>query len=137
MSNIDLKQRSHCVYSLKYHLVIVTKYRRKCLTGEMLEVIERLARERCASRDGELVQINGEADHVHLLVSLPPHIALSEFVNAIKTNTARVLRRDFAEALAAHYSEPVLWSRSYFAMTVGGAPIEVLRQYIENQDRPA
>ena len=137
MKNIDLKQRSHCVYSLKYHLVIVTKYLRKCLTGEMLEVIERLARERCDSRDGELVEINGEADHVQLLVSLPPHIALSEFVNAIKTNTARVLRRDFAEALAAHYSEPVLWSRSYFAMTVGGAPIEVLRQYIENQDRPA
>jgi putative transposase len=136
MHSTELKQRFHCVFSLNYHLVLVTKYRRKCLTGEMLGVIDRLAKERCESRDGRLIEINGEADHVHLLVSLPPHIALSEFVNALKTNTARVLRRDFAKALASHYSEPVLWSRSYFAMTVGGAPIEVLRQYIENQDRP-
>lgn len=137
MSNTDLHQRSHCVYSLHYHLVIVTKYRRKCLSGEMLTEIERLARERCEVRDGQLVEINGEADHVHLLVSFPPHIAISEFVNAVKTNTARLLRRDFSKQLARFYSEPVLWSRSYFAMTVGGAPLEVLRQYIENQDRPA
>jgi putative transposase len=136
MSTIEIQQRSHCVFSLNYHLVIVTKYRKKCLTGEMLRVIETLVRERCAARDGQLIEMNGEADHVHLLVSFPPHIALSEFVNAVKTNTARLLRRDFGKELARHYRESVLWSRSYFAMTVGGAPIEVLRQYIENQDRP-
>lgn len=132
-----MKQRHHCVYALNYHLVLVTKYRRKCLSAEMLDVIERSARERCAKRDGELQQINGEADHVHLLVSLPPHVALSEFVNALKTNTARVLRRDFAAQLGRWYSEPALWSRSYCAISVGGAPLEVLKRYIEQQDRPA
>ena len=136
MGQSNLKQRSHCVYALNYHLVMVTKYRRKCLTNELLAVIEQSAKDRCGSRDAELVQFNGESDHVHLLVSLPPHIAISDFVNALKTNTARVLRRDFKEHLSKFYSEPVLWSRSYCAISVGGAPLEVLKRYIEQQDRP-
>lgn len=137
MNKSSLKHRHHCVYALNYHLVLVTKYRRKVLTSEMLSVIEASARERCASRDGELVECNGEADHVHFLVSLPPNVALSEFVNALKTNTARVLRRDFSAALIKFYSEPVLWSRSYCAISVGAAPLEVLKKYIEQQERPA
>jgi len=136
MRSSNLKQRSHCVYSLNYHLVMVTKYRRPCLTSAMLSAIADSARERCESRDGELLEINGESDHVHLLVSLPPHIAVSEFMNALKTNTARVLRRDFKQELSSWYSEPVLWSRSYCAISVGGAPLEVVRRYIEQQDRP-
>ena len=136
MSQSSLKQRHHCVYALNYHLVLVTKYRRKCLTDAMLRVIEDSARERCVSRDGELVEANGERDHVHLLVSLPPNVALSEFVNALKTNTARVLRRDFRKELEQVYKEPTLWSRSYCAISVGGAPLEVLKRYIEEQERP-
>ena len=135
--DIGMKRRHHCVYALNYHLVLVTKYRRKCLTAEMLDVIEALARERCAVRDAEVLECNGESDHVHLLVSLPPHVALSEFVNALKTNTARVLRRDFSKDLQRWYSEAVLWSRSYCAISVGGAPLEVLKRYIEQQDRPS
>jgi putative transposase len=136
MKQSNLKQRSHCVYALNYHLVIVTKYRKRCLSGAMLKVVELSARERCEARDGELVEVNGESDHVQLLVSLPPHVALSEFVNALKTNTARVLRRDFKSTLDRFYTEPVLWSRSYCAISVGGAPLDVLKRYIEQQDRP-
>ena len=137
MQMSTLKHRHHCVYALNYHLVLVTKYRKRCLTDAMLKVIESSAQERCGSRGGELVEANGEADHVHLLVSLPPNVALSDFVNALKTNTARVLRRDFKAALSRVYSEPVLWSRSYCAISVGGAPLEVLKRYIEEQERPA
>lgn len=136
MDQSNLKRRSHCAYSLNYHLVLVTKYRRRCLSDAMLKVVEDSAKQRCEARDGDLLEINGEADHVHLLISLPPHVALSEYVNALKTNTARVLRRDFKTALARFYSEPVLWSRSYCALSVGGAPLEVLKRYIEQQDRP-
>jgi putative transposase len=136
MKQSNLKQRSHCVYALNYHLVIVTKYRKRCLSGAMLKVVELSARERCEARDGELVEMNGESDHAQLLVSLPPHVALSEFVNALKTNTARVLRRDFKSTLDRFYTEPVLWSRSYCAISVGGAPLDVLKRYIEQQDRP-
>ena len=103
----------------------------------MLKVIEQSTLDRLASRDGELIEFNGESDHIHVLLSCPPHVAISEFVNALKTTTARILRRDFAPALAAFYCEPVLWSRSYCALSVGGAPLAVLKTYIEQQDRPA
>ena len=66
---------------------------------------------------------NGEADHAHSRIHLPPHIALSEYVNALKTNTARMLRRDFASELVPFYSEPVLWSRSYGVFSSGGASL--------------
>ena|ERR1035437_1795932 len=132
----SLKSSYHCVYALNYHLVLVTKYRRKCLSCAMLKVIESSARERCASRGGELLEANGESDHVHLLVSLPPNVSPGEFVNAVKSNTARILRRDFLRELARVYSQPGLWSRSYCAISVGGAPLEVLKRYIEEQERP-
>ncbi|MBK5204709.1 MAG: transposase [Polaromonas sp.] len=65
------------------------------MTDQMLQVVEQSVKDRCLSRDGELIEFNGEADHVHMLVRLPPQVAISEFMNALKTNTARVLRRDF------------------------------------------
>ena len=136
MTNATLRKRFHCVYQLDYHLVLVTKYRKKCLNNAMLKMIEDSAAERCTSRDGELVTFNGESDHVHLLISLPPHIALSEYVNALKTNTARMLRRDFEKELTSFYQEPVLWSRSYGVFSSGGASLDVLKNYIQSQDRP-
>ena len=127
----------HCVYSLTYHLVIVTKYRKKCLTAPMLESFEAQARERCEAWGGKLLEVNGEADHLHLLLELPPSIALAGFVNALKTGTSRRLRNDFTQHLARFYTKPVLWSRSYCILSSGGAPLEVLKRYIQDQDRPA
>ena len=126
----------HCVYSLTYHLVIVTKYRKKCLTPPMLESFEAQARERCEAWGGKVLELNGEADHVHLLLELPPSIALAGFVNALKTGTSRRLRNDFTQHLARFYTKPVLWSRSYCILSSGGAPLEVLKRYIQDQDRP-
>lgn len=131
----DLKARQHCVYALHYHLVLVTKYRKKCLDSAMLSKIRALAGERLADREGELLEMNGEADHVYFLIALPPHKAISDFVNALKTNTSRLLRRDFPK-LGQTYREPVLWSRSYCVISCGGAPLEILKKYIEQQDRP-
>lgn len=136
MSIQALKQRQHCVYALNYHLVIVTKYRRKCLTSAMLDEIRRIAEERAAAWEGALIEMNGEADHCHFLLSLPPHRAVSDFANMLKTNTSRLLRRDFREHLDKVYLTPVLWSRSYCVISVGGLPLDVLRKYIEQQERP-
>ena len=124
MKTANLNIGSHCVYALNYHLILVTKYRRKCLTDAMLRVVEAVARARCESRGGVLVEVNGEADHVHMLLSLPPTVALSEFVNTLKTGAARSLRQAFRSELAAVYSKPALWSRSYCVISVGGAPLE-------------
>lgn len=126
----------HCTYALHYHLVVVTKYRRKCITDPMLHQIEEIARQRCEGWGGELLELNGEADHVHLLVSLPPTVELSKFVNNLKTTSSRLLRRDFKDHLAKFYYKPVFWSRSYCVVSCGGAPLEVIKKYIEGQETP-
>lgn len=92
----ELCKLNHCSYALRYHLVLVTKYRRKCITATMLERLEEIARDRCVGWGGEFLEMIGEADHVHLLVSLPPTAELSRFANNIKTTTSRLIRRDFA-----------------------------------------
>ena len=84
----ELEVLYHCVYSLHYHLVIVTRYRRQVLTAAMLDRFEFLARERVEAWGGRLIEVNGEADHVHLLFTQPPTYALSNFVNALKTGLA-------------------------------------------------
>ena len=132
-----LSKLYHCVYALHYHLVVVTKYRRRCLTAPMLERLREIAGARCAGWGGELLELNGEPDHVHLLVSLPPNAELSGFVNNLKTTSSRLLRKEFGDELNRVYRKPVLWSRSYCIITCGGAPLSILKQYIEQQGYPA
>jgi putative transposase len=102
----------------------------------MIEAFEVQAKERCQAWGGKLLEANGEIDHIHLLLELPPTAALSEFVNALKTGTSRRLRNEFKEHLDGFYSKPVLWSRSYCVLSCGGAPLEIIKQYIQQQDRP-
>lgn len=138
MKKQALNHYGHCVYNILFHMVLVTKYRRKCLNAEILERMRDIVDERCRGWRGELVEFNGEKDHVHLLVSLPPTAEPAKFVNGIKTNTSRLLRRDFAEHLDKFYwKKPVLWSASYFITSCGGAPLEVIKKYIQEQDAPA
>jgi len=131
-----LNKLFHCAYALQYHLVLVTKYRHACLSDSMLLRFEEIARERCVGWGGQLMEINGESDHVHLILSLPPNLKLSGFVNNLKTTSSRLMRRDFANELKPYYWKPVLWSRSYCIISCGGAPLDVVRQYIDNQQRP-
>ena len=127
----------HCVYSLNYHLVLVTKYRRRCMTEPMLDRLETICRSTAAKWGCEILEFNGEANHVHLLLALTPKVLPSSFVNNLKTVTSRLLRKEFSEHLKKYYwSKPVFWSRSYCILTVGGAPLSVLKQYIEQQERP-
>jgi len=126
----------HCVYALHYHLVIVTKYRRRCLTEPMLNRFREISEMRCEGWGGTLIECNGEPDHVHLLISLPPSLELSGFVNNLKTTTSRLMRKEFSDELHRIYTKPVLWSRSYCIVSCGGAPLSIIRQYIEQQERP-
>jgi putative transposase len=109
------------------------KYRRKCLTPAMRATLK----DRCAAHlgtwGGTLIECNGEADHLHLLIELPPTVQLSIFVNNLKTVTSRLLRKTYQEKLSRWYRQPVLWSRSYCVLTCGGAPLSILRQHIEQQ----
>lgn len=90
----------------------------------------------CADFEVELVEFNGESNHVHLHVNFPPKVALSKLVNSLKGVSSRRLRQEFPELVQHYWRARRLWSGSYFAGSVGGAPISVLRQYIEQQNRP-
>ncbi|WP_236020537.1 IS200/IS605 family transposase [Sabulicella rubraurantiaca] len=83
-----------------------------------------------------MIETNGEPEHVHLLFTLPPKHALADFVNALKTGTSRRLRSEFPEEVRRFPHQPVLWSRSYCVISCGGAPLEIIRRYIEQQERP-
>ena len=133
---VEFSKLYHCVDALHYRLVLVTKYRRRALTRPMLDRFREIAEARCDGWGGKLMEVNGEPDHVHLLVSLPPNLDLSRFVNNLKTTTSRLIRKEFAAEVNRFYRKPALWSRSYCAITCGGAPLSVIKQYIEQQATP-
>ena len=121
---------------LHCHLVFVTKYRHAVFTSRRLDRLEQIFGEVCTSFDVDLVEFNGEHDHVHLLVEHPPKVAVARLVNSLKGVSSRRMRQEFPELEAHYWRAQRLWSGSYFAGSVGGAPIEVLRHYIEQQQRP-
>jgi putative transposase len=129
----ELRTLYNSTYSANYHLVLVTKHRRKCISPEMLVRLKEISTRIISTWEGELLEFNGESDHVHLLLSIPPKVAPSALVNNLKTVTARLIRKEFAGALAKVYDKPVFWSRSYCIITCGGAPLSILKQYIEQQ----
>lgn len=130
--NDDLRHGRTCVYNLQAHLVFVTKYRRNVLTHDMLTDMENIMRDVCQDFDATLMEFNGEDDHVHLLVSYPPKVALSTLVNSLKGISSRRLRAKYD--IKTHRNH--LWSPSYYAASSGGAPLETLKQYIQQQRRP-
>lgn len=125
----------HCVFNLHVHLVFVTKYRRNVLDATSIEILRGVFDKVCRDFEAELVECNGEHDHVHLLVHYPPKVAISKLVNSLKGASSRVLRRRHPE-IAERYFKNVLWSPSYFAASCGGAPLSVIRQYVEQQQTP-
>lgn len=132
----DIRTGRHCCFVLHAHLVFVTKYRHRVFGDQHLKRLEGIMRAVCGDFDVELVEFNGEANHVHLLVNFPPKVALSRLVNSLKGVSSRRLRQEFPDLVRHYWRAQRLWSGSYFAGSVGGAPISVLRQYIEQQDRP-
>ena len=124
------------VYNLHVHLVFVTRYRRDVLNDPMLTRCQQVMAEVCAGMGAELREFNGEDDHVHLLVHYPPKLAISTLVNSLKGVSARYLRQEFTGRVNRHHMKGHLWSPSYFAASCGGAPLGIVKQYIQNQKRP-
>jgi putative transposase len=132
----DVRPGRHCVFALHAHLVFVTKYRHPVFTATHLDRMEAIMRAVCGDFGCELVEFNGETEHVHLLVNFPPTVALSRLVNSLKGVSSRRLRQEFPDLARHYWRARRLWSGSYFAGSVGGAPLSVLRAYIEQQQRP-
>jgi putative transposase len=128
------RRSSHTVYDLKYHLVWITKYRKPVLTGPIATRLRELIREICKSRDVEILKGHISRDHVHILVSVPPHLSVSNLLKSIKGKTSRKMLMEF-KALNRQFWGRHLWARGYFAASSGNVTDEVVMQYIEQQGK--
>lgn len=137
----DIRTGRHCVFKLHVHLVFVTKYRKKVFTNEILEDLKAIFEDVCRTFEVELVEMNGKTEQhadksfVHLLLNYPPKVSISKLVNSLKGVSSRLIRKQHPE-LAQYYWKGGLWSPSYFAGSCGGAPLSIIKQYIEQQNRP-
>jgi putative transposase len=102
----------------------------------MLNTLEKTFNWVCIDFEAELIEFEGERDHVHLLVNYPPKVSISRLVNSLKGVSSRILRRDFANEIVPFLWKGVLWSPSYFAGSCGGAPLHIIKQYILQQNSP-
>ena len=127
------KSSSHAVFNIKLHVVLVTKYRRKTLTPELLDYLKEAFADCLTAWRCTLVEFGGEPDHVRLLVDIHPALDISVLINNLKTASARRARNRFAEHLAVFYTKPQFWHRAYFVGSVGGATLETVRAYVGAQ----
>ena len=134
-SNQETRTGRHCVFNMHVHLVFVAKYRRDVFTKAMLETMNEVFERVCLDFEAELIEFDGEHDHVHLLVNYPPKVAVSSLVNSLKGASSRILRTKHPEIKNKLWGN-ALWSPSYFAASCGGAPIGIIKQYIQQQQTP-
>ena len=128
----DIRTKRHVVFSLHLHLVFISKCRKKVFSDLMIERLEYHFRRICDDFGCRLIESNGETDHVHLLIEPVPHTTPSKLVNSLKGVSSRLLRKEFPE-LERYFWKGGLWSPSYFIASCGGAPLSMVRKYIENQ----
>jgi len=126
------KANNNVTYSCKYHMVFCPKYRRKVLTDEIAERLKVIISEVAAETGSEILELEVLPDHVHILAEVDPSFGAMKFVRLCKGRSSRILRQEFP---ALKTRLPTLWTNSTFLSTVGGAPLSVVKQYIESQMR--
>ena len=129
----NYRRSSHAVYQLHYHFVFLTKYRKQVLRGETARRVRDLIREICRTNDIEILRGHVRPDHVHLLLSVPPHLSPSRVMHAIKGKTSHHLLMD-ERRLRKEFWGRHLWARGYFVASSGNVTDEVLKEYIDKQD---
>ena len=124
------KSNNHVTYSCKYHVVFCPKYRRKVLNGDIAGRLKQIIAEIAAETQSDVIELEVMLDHVHLLCEVDPQYGIAKFVRLVKGRSSRYLRQEFPKLRSRL---PTLWTNSWFVSTVGGAPLSVIKQYIENQ----
>ena len=130
MEKQSFKSNNNVVYSCKYHVIWCPKYRRKVLINGVDTKLKELIHQVCTENQSEILELEIMPDHVHLLVEVDPQFGIHKLVKYIKGISSRILRQEFSWLKT---KLPTLWTNSYFVATVGGAPLEIIKQYIENQ----
>ena len=124
------KHNSNVTYSSKYHVVWCSKYRRNVLSVEVQNRLKTILSDVCKERSATILALEILEDHVHLLVEVDPQYGIHRLIKQIKGRSSRILRKEFKELTTR---VPTLWTNSYFVATVGGAPLSIIKQYVENQ----
>ena len=130
-----LRKASHSVFSIHLHIVFVTKYRRKVLTQSMIEDAKVVFGRILESNRSVLSNCQGEADHLHLLIDIHPDNNISNLVSSLKSASSRIIRKKYSQEIARYYwgKNAKLWHDSKCIISCGGAPLEVIKEYIDNQ----
>ena len=130
-SQEEIRHGRNCVFLIHVHLVFVTKYRRCVFTHSIIDELRVIFSDVCRDFEAELIEFDGENDHVHLLINYPPKVSISKLVNSLKGVSSRLIRRRRHPSIEKNLWGGQLWSPSYFAGSCGGAPLTIIRQYIE------
>jgi len=128
----NYRKSSHTVYDIKYHIVWITKYRKPVLRADIAVRLRSLIREICKSNDVEIIKGHVSRDHVHIFVSVPPHISVSQLVKLLKGKTSRKLMMEYKSMSRAFWGRH-MWARGYFVASSGNVTDEVIIKYIEQQ----
>lgn len=131
---MSYRKTAHSVYDIKYHVVWITKYRKKVLKGQVGLRLRDLVRQICAANDVLIISGSVQADHVHLLLSVPPKLSVSKLMQLLKGRTSRKMLAEFEE-LSREFWGRHLWARGYFAASTGNVTDEIIKQYIESQGK--
>ena len=129
---MKLDNNNHSVFAMYYHLILCVKYRRKVFDNEISAYARNIFEKIAPSYNISLLEWNHDVDHVHIMFKAQPNSELSKFINAYKSASSRLIKRDFPETRQKLWKE-YFWSQSFCLLTTGGAPIEVIRKYIETQ----
>ena len=130
----DYYINQHSCFLLQYHLVFVTKYRHQVIDGELKEALLHYTSNYFKERDCNILAINADKDHLHIVFEAYPNLNLSHFIKAFKSASSRRMRTDFAEYLQSFYWKPYFWSMSYFVGTVNEKSTQIVQDYVRNQD---
>ena len=126
------RKSSHVIYDIKYHIVWVTKYRYKVITGDIAQRFRQLAKQICSAHDVHIISGSISPDHIHMFISVPPQVSVSKLVQYIKGATSRKLQQEF-QSLKKRYWGQHLWARGYFCASSGNVTDEIWLEYIKNQ----
>ncbi|WP_043314443.1 IS200/IS605 family transposase [Bacillus cereus] len=129
---MKLDSNNHSVFLLYYHLVLVVKYRRNVFDDEMSDYAKDMFVRLSENYNITLVEWNHDVDHVHILFKAHPNTEMTKFINAYKSASSRLIKRDFPQVKKKLWKE-MFWSRSFCLLTTGGSPIDVVKKYVENQ----
>ncbi|PFA32220.1 IS200/IS605 family transposase [Bacillus cereus] len=129
---MKLDSNNHSVFLLYYHLVLVVKYRRNVFDDDMSDYAKDMFVRLSENYNIKLVEWNHDVDHVHILFKAHPNTEMTKFINAYKSASSRLIKRDFPQVRKRLWKE-MFWSRSFCLLTTGGSPIDAVKKYIENQ----